>query len=137
MSPTTFGDVTPTGVAGIDNVRQRLVDVLAPDLDEDPQVHSSPIDALVAPAIIVGWRDPMIEGWGACTAMANLYALIVADRMDIASGYEVIEQQYQRCQTLLRNHGWGIVTDSGIGEVDIAKVPYLSVRLDVRCPIAL
>lgn len=119
------------------DARAKLGALLQPVADEDPDVHDAPVDAVVTPALIIGWRTPMLDKFANCTAMANLFVMIVAERLDIASGYETIEAQYQRVEQTLRAAGWAIDSDSGPGAAEIGKTLYLACRIDVRCPVTL
>jgi len=124
-------------MSSILDVREKLGAVLARVEDSDPPVVQAPIDAMAPPMLVLGWRIPMLDTWAACTAMAHLWVLIVAGRLDMPKGYETIEAQYQRIQTLCRANQFSIVQDTGPGAVEVAKVAYLGCRIDVKTPITL
>jgi hypothetical protein len=124
-------------VSSLIDARAKLKALLLPQVDTDPDVHDAPVDAVVTPALIIGWRVPMLDHFANCTAQANLFVMIVAERLEMASGYETIEDQYQRIEQTLRAAGWAIDGDSGPGAAEIGKTLYLACRVDVRVPITL
>lgn len=124
-------------MSSILDAREKLAAILAPVDPGDPPVVSAPVDAVAPPMLAIGWAAPMIDTWAACTAFGNLFVMVFAARLDIAAGYEVIEAQYQRVQTLLRQNAWSITNDTGPGAVMIAKTLYLGCRIDVRAPLSL
>jgi hypothetical protein len=88
--------------------------------------------------LVVTWRVPMLDGFAACNAFANLAVWIIGARLDAEPGYETVEAQYQRIVDLTRTAGgWAIVGDSGTGPVEIGRTLYLGCRVDVRVPVTL
>jgi hypothetical protein len=121
------------------DARVKLAAVLAPQTEDEPPVHNNPVDAVVAPCLIINWRIPMIDGWRACNAFGYLTVTLVGGRLDTEGGVEVIEQMYDTMQRRLRetSEGWTVQTDGGIGPYVIANVQYLACRVEVRIPIAV
>jgi hypothetical protein len=120
------------------DARVKLAALLQPETDDDLDVHDNLVDALVPPAMIVGWRQPMVEDRGACFAWGALFVLVVAGRIDVASGLETIEQGYAFVESRLRGDpasGWAIPSDSGPIVWELGNATYLACRIDVRVPI--
>ena len=124
-------------MSAIVDVRAKLAAVIAPVSDDDPDVQAVPVDAVTPPMLVVTWRAPMLDGWAACNAFANLAVWVIGERVDLEPGYETIETQYQRIVGLLRAAGFAVTGDSGTGPVEIAKTLYLGCRVDVRVPVTL
>jgi hypothetical protein len=121
------------------DARAKLAAVIAPQTDDEPPVHLSNVDAVVAPCLMLGWRIPMIDGWRACNAFGHLTVTLIGARMEQVGGVEAIESMYDAMQRRVRDDtaGWAISTDSGIISQIIGNVPYLACRVDISVPIAV
>jgi hypothetical protein len=122
----------------ITDARAKLTAVLAPQVEGEPPVHG-PADAIEPPCMLVGWRTPMVDGWGVCNAFGFLVVMLVAGRLEAEPGVEAIEAMYDGAQRRLRDDpdDWTIISDGGIGPQAIGGVNYLACRLEVRVPLAV
>lgn len=129
------------------DARTKLAAVLAPEFNEDPDVHAVPEDSVTPPCITIGWRAPVMIDWTSssgprtvCTGYGTLILTLVGGRLEMAGAIEAIESMYDRVQRRLRAdsaNGWSLRLDSGIVPATIGNVQYLVCRIEVRVPLQL
>lgn len=118
------------------DARTKLAAVLAPLLDDDPNVLASLADSITPPALMIGWADPWLdqsEVVGGCRTTGHLAVTAVAGRLAPGEGIAVLEGLIAYVRERLRGDPvpWQLESITGPRVFVMAKTNYLAVRINV------
>jgi hypothetical protein len=123
-------------VTALLDVRAKLAAVLAPQDDDDPDVHEDYIDALHPPCVMVTWADPWLELDTGCLYRSRPQLLLVAGRVEPGAGVATLEQMVSDVLARLGQDSaqWPVRLVTSPRVFEIGGVSYLGARieLDVR-----
>jgi hypothetical protein len=120
----------------LSDARSKLAAVLAPLLDDDPNVLVSLVDSLTPPALMLGWGDPWLdqsEVVGGCRLTGHLVVTAVAGRLSPGDGIATLEGLIEYVRDRLRTDPvpWQLESISGPRVFVMAKTNYLACRIGV------
>lgn len=127
------------------SIRAIAAAALAPVDDDDPVVLANLVDAVVPPALMLGWDDPWIAQQTVAGArgpyQAQLVVLCFAGRLEPGPGVDVLEQLVVYTITRLgadrQTAGWPLTGAQAPRRYDVSGISYLGARLMFRTPISL
>lgn len=123
-------------MSALGDLRARVASVLAP-LDEDWQVNAGPVDAIVPPAFIIVFADPLLTPVAACSFTARLAVICAAARIEPTPGYEQLEAMLDAALPALTGAGLPIVQVGAAFPYEHGGLSYQAARITLAQPLQL
>ena len=99
-------------------------------------VHRDSTDAVQPPCFVLDWGpDPSRRIESNCTDAAQLEVVAVAGRLTPEGAYPILEAMWDAACTALAAARLRSYQSTGPGPLEVARVMYLSVRIQLRRPI--
>jgi len=114
--------------------RDKLGAVLAPAVDDDPDVLLSLVDQIEPPALMLGWGEPWLEPMTSCNQTGRLVVTCVASRLAPGDGIAMLEQLVAYTLGRLTSE-YQLDNVTGPRVFTIAKTNYLAARVTVRVTV--
>jgi hypothetical protein len=133
------------GVVAFVDLRDRAAVALAPATEDDPPVHVDVVDAIVPPALVLEWNDPMMQASagistiGACTFTARLRVVCVGSRIEPGPGIRAIEQLVAHTVDRLAAdpYPWALEGFTAPRPFPIARIDYLAAFVNYAAPTTI
>lgn len=129
------------GVLPLDQVRAVAAAALAPEVDGDPEVIVSVVDAVHPPALMLLWDDPWLtpRTIGGCLWDARLAVRCVGSRVEPGPGVETLEQLVAYTITRLQadTYTWPEITVTSPRVFTIGNIPLLFADVQLQVPVGL
>lgn len=114
------------------DVRPKLLAVLAPIADDDPNVVDV-VDSISPPTYMIGWGQPWLTPMtvGGCNWSTRIIVLSVAGRIDPTSGMDRLENMVTSALARLSGDAdrWPVEAVNVPERVEIGGVSYLAARI--------
>ena len=136
--------MSANGVLRLDEVRARAAGALAPTSDTDPAVHTSVVDAVDPPALVLTWDDPWLTLRSVGMSAARLWdarfmVLAIGSRVEPGAGYEQLEAlvPYVLDRLAADAYAWPVAAFQAPRVFNIGNVPYLGARITLQVPVTI
>lgn len=118
--------------------RDKLAAILAPVEDTDPYVHTSLLDSIEPPALMLGWGEPWLEPEGVCWMVGRIIVTCVAGRIMPGEGVGYLETlvNYTMTRVATDQPNYTLENVSGPRIFLIAKTNYLACRIQYKVQIS-
>ena len=128
------------GLLHLNELRPAMVEALAPDADDDPDVVPVLPDAISPPVLIVEWANPWLEPQTLARLSgywnARMNVVCIAARADVEAGMDMLQQLvlYTLRRLAANPRSWPVVSVSNPRNFDMAGLTYLGARVTVEVP---
>lgn len=118
--------------------RDKLAAVLAPIVDDDPDVLVSLVDSIEPPALMLSWGEPWLEPLTSCQRTGRLVVTCIAGRLAPGDGIGTLEQlvDYTLDRLAADVDQWPLDNVSGPRAFTISKTNYLAARITLRVTVS-